>query len=64
MKVVIFAGGKGTRISEESALRPKPMIEKISVHKNDLRIIRRDFIFAPTVELNIGESRNLAGQTL
>lgn len=27
MKVVIFAGGRGTRISEESVLRPKPMIE-------------------------------------
>ncbi len=27
MKVVIFAGGKGSRISEESVLRPKPMIE-------------------------------------
>jgi glucose-1-phosphate cytidylyltransferase len=27
MKVVILAGGKGTRISEESAIRPKPMIE-------------------------------------
>ncbi|HXB06422.1 MAG TPA: glucose-1-phosphate cytidylyltransferase [Puia sp.] len=27
MKVVIFAGGMGTRISEESLLRPKPMIE-------------------------------------
>lgn len=27
MKVVIFAGGRGTRISEESILRPKPMIE-------------------------------------
>lgn len=27
MKVVIFAGGKGTRISEESVLRPKPMVE-------------------------------------
>ena len=27
MKVVIFAGGMGTRISEESQLRPKPMIE-------------------------------------
>lgn len=26
MKVVILAGGKGTRISEESALRPKPMV--------------------------------------
>src|ERR1700755_403552 len=26
MKVVIFAGGRGTRISEESSLRPKPMI--------------------------------------
>ena len=27
MKAVILAGGKGTRISEESHLRPKPMIE-------------------------------------
>ena len=27
MKVVIFAGGRGTRISEESDLKPKPMIE-------------------------------------
>ena len=27
MKVVILAGGMGTRISEESAVRPKPMIE-------------------------------------
>lgn len=27
MKVVIFAGGLGTRISEESYLKPKPMVE-------------------------------------
>ena len=27
MKVVILAGGLGTRISEESLLKPKPMIE-------------------------------------
>ncbi len=27
MKVVLFAGGKGTRISEESHLKPKPMVE-------------------------------------
>ncbi|MFA5956102.1 glucose-1-phosphate cytidylyltransferase [Hyphomicrobium sp.] len=27
MKAVILAGGRGTRISEESLLRPKPMIE-------------------------------------
>ena len=27
MKVVILAGGLGTRIAEESHLRPKPMIE-------------------------------------
>ena len=27
MKVVILAGGKGTRISEETRLRPKPMVE-------------------------------------
>ena len=27
MKVIILAGGKGSRISEESAVRPKPMVE-------------------------------------
>jgi glucose-1-phosphate cytidylyltransferase len=27
MKAVILAGGYGTRISEESAIRPKPMVE-------------------------------------
>ena len=27
MKVVIFAGGYGTRISEETGVRPKPMVE-------------------------------------
>ena len=27
MKVVILAGGKGTRIGEESQLKPKPMVE-------------------------------------
>lgn len=27
MKVVILAGGLGTKISEESHLKPKPMIE-------------------------------------
>ena len=27
MKVVILAGGYGTRISEESHLKPKPMVE-------------------------------------
>jgi glucose-1-phosphate cytidylyltransferase len=27
MKCVILAGGLGTRISEESHLRPKPMVE-------------------------------------
>jgi NDP-sugar pyrophosphorylase family protein len=27
MKTVILAGGYGTRISEESSIRPKPMVE-------------------------------------
>jgi glucose-1-phosphate cytidylyltransferase len=27
VKAVILAGGYGTRISEESAVRPKPMVE-------------------------------------
>jgi glucose-1-phosphate cytidylyltransferase len=27
MKVVILAGGYGTRLSEETDLRPKPMVE-------------------------------------
>jgi len=27
MKVVILAGGRGTRISEETEILPKPMVE-------------------------------------
>ncbi|MFX6724646.1 sugar phosphate nucleotidyltransferase, partial [Acinetobacter baumannii] len=27
MKVVLLAGGLGTRLSEETALRPKPMVD-------------------------------------
>jgi glucose-1-phosphate cytidylyltransferase len=27
MKVVILAGGKGTRLAEETTVRPKPMVE-------------------------------------
>ena len=27
MKVVIFAGGRGTRLSEETVAKPKPMVE-------------------------------------
>ena len=27
MKVVILAGGRGSRLSEETILKPKPMIE-------------------------------------
>ena len=27
MKVVILAGGYGTRLSEETSLKPKPMVE-------------------------------------
>ena len=27
MKAIILAGGLGTRISEETSLRPKPMVE-------------------------------------
>ena len=44
MKVVILAGGFGTRISEESHLKPKPMIEigektnSLAYHENILSL--------------------------
>ena len=28
MKVVILAGGFGTRLSEETTIKPKPMVEE------------------------------------
>ncbi|MCR5256840.1 MAG: glucose-1-phosphate cytidylyltransferase, partial [Desulfovibrio sp.] len=27
MKVIIMCGGKGTRLREETAVKPKPMVE-------------------------------------
>ena len=30
MKAVILAGGLGTRFSEETAIRPKPMVDERS----------------------------------
>ena len=33
MKVVILAGGFGTRISEESHLKPKPMTDHVAYHE-------------------------------
>ena len=39
MQAVILAGGFGTRISEESAVRPKPMVE-IGGHHEDLCLAR------------------------
>ena len=45
MKAVILAGGLGTRISEETHLKPKPMIEiggkpirKAQIENESLRI--------------------------
>lgn len=42
MKVVILAGGLGTRISEETYLKPKPMIE-IGVRPNFI-VMKKNFL--------------------
>lgn len=43
MKVVLLAGGMGTRISEETGYRPKPMIE-IGGNANSMAYHERIFL--------------------
>ena len=42
MMTVILAGGLGTRISEETETKPKPMIKIITSPLNNLIIIIRE----------------------
>ena len=47
MKVVILAGGFGTRITEESATKPKPMVEiggrpNLVAHHENLQPLRTE----------------------
>ena len=49
MKVVILAGGFGTRISEESQYKPKPMLESISLEP------------APKTQYTYGEVLDVSG---
>ena len=34
MKVVILAGGLGTRLSEETELKPKPMVDIVAYNED------------------------------
>ena len=43
MKVVILAGGFGSRLSEETVLRPKPMVYTLSLH-DALPICRKSVV--------------------
>ena len=53
MKVVILAGGFGTRISEETAIRPKPMVEigehadSVAYHEDLCAHGINDFVICP-----------------
>jgi len=38
MKVVLLAGGYGTRISEETDIRPKPMVDNMG-QDSDYRVV-------------------------
>jgi glucose-1-phosphate cytidylyltransferase len=41
MKVVLLAGGMGTRLSEETDIRPKPMVE---IGGNDFMAYNEDIL--------------------
>ena len=48
MKLVILAGGRGTRLSEETTIRPKPLIEivyasNLAYNENLLKIWSKRF---------------------
>ena len=43
MQAVILAGGRGTRISEESTIRPKPLIEinEMTLLENSINFLEK-----------------------
>lgn len=59
MKVVLLAGGFGSRISEESQFKPKPMIEiggmPILWHimKEYAFLVIKNLLFVPAINRNI-----------
>ena len=56
MKVVIFAGGLGTRLAEETDVRPKPMVEiggkpiHLAHHENLQHLVLMSLLFVLVIK--------------
>ena len=58
MKAVILAGGQGTRLSEETGMRPKPLVEIGGRPRTSKLIQSRNHVFCYVTEVLMASQRN------